>query len=49
MNIYELNALIENLETRKDGMGKDMIPFYYEQRKKLLKEISKGINEILKS
>ena len=48
MNIYELNALIKQLENEKKEINIPIIEFYKEKRKELMATLSKGINKILK-
>ena len=46
MNIYRLNKLIAELETDKKRFA-DLLPFYYQMRKDLMKKLSKGIQTII--
>lgn len=46
MNIYQLNDLIRRLRDPNHPVH-DMLDFYIEQRKELMKSLSQGILEIL--
>lgn len=46
MNIYGLNKLISELEQDKKRFA-DLLPFYYQMRKDLMKKLSKGIQGII--
>jgi len=46
MNIFDLNKLISAIENG-DGTMKNMLPFYRNMKKDLMKKLSTGIQEII--